>query len=147
MRKIKAVAIAALLFISLKSVSQTTDSSNTSANVFTVVEKEARFPGGAEGWRRYLESNLNANLAAKCIKLKRGEKFAQQTVVVQFIVDKTGNVSNVSVRNPGEVHRKLGEEAVRVIKEGPRWVPAEQNNKKVIYQALQYVTFQVAVEP
>ena len=29
--------------------------------VFTKVEKEAKFPGGPDGWKRYLERNLNSS--------------------------------------------------------------------------------------
>ena len=147
MKKRAIVILATVLSISFNAISQTTDSSkNDKTKVFTKVEKEAKFPGGAQGWRRYLESNLNADLATKCIKLKKNQKEAQQTVAVQFIVDKEGNISNVEVRNPAEVHPKLAKEAVRVIKEGPRWIPAEQNGRKVIYQAFQYITFQVSSE-
>ena len=115
--------------------------------VFTRVEKEATFPGGLEGWKRYLEKNLRAELAAKYIKLKKRELSAKQTVYVQFKVDKEGKISEVrAINNTNQtpVHPALIEEAVRVIKEGPNWIPAEQNNKKVTYQAIQNITFMVA---
>lgn len=109
--------------------------------VFTKVEKEAQFPGGLEGWKRYLERALNANVAAD-----DGAATGNYTVKVQFIVDKEGNVSNVqAIEVPGTCPA-CGLEAVKVIRKGPRWEPAIQNGNKVIYQAVQYVTFQVAEE-
>ena len=51
--------------------------------VFTKVEKEAKFPGGLDGWKNYLERNLNANVAAD-----DGAPTGNYTVKVQFIVDK-----------------------------------------------------------
>jgi len=107
--------------------------------VFTKVEKEAKFPGGMEGWKRYLERNLNANVAAD-----DGAPIGNYTVKVQFIVDKTGGISNVSAIEVPKACPSCGPEAVKVIKKGPKWDPAVQNGRNVIYQAIQYVTFQVA---
>ena len=107
--------------------------------VFTKVEKEAKFPGGPEGWRRYLERNLNANVAAD-----DGAPMGNYTVKVQFIVDKEGNISNVQPIEVPKACPSCGPEAVKVIKRGPKWEPAVQNGRNVIYQAIQNVTFQVA---
>ena len=60
---------------------------------------------------------------------------------VQFIVDKEGNISDVQALNdPGE---GLAGEAVRIIKKGPKWKPAEQNGRKVIYRNIQSITFRL----
>lgn len=109
--------------------------------VFTKVEKEAKFPGGMEGWKRYLERNLNANVAAD-----DGAPPGNYTVKVQFIVDKTGGISNVQAIEKPKGCPSCGAEAEKVIKKGPKWEPAVQNGRNVIYQAIQYVTFQVAEE-
>lgn len=107
--------------------------------VFTKVEKEAKFPGGPEGWRRYLERNLNANVAAD-----DGAPLGNYTVKVQFIVDKEGSISNVQAIEVPKACPSCGPEAVKIIKRGPKWDPAVQNGRNVIYQAVQYITFQVA---
>jgi periplasmic protein TonB len=109
--------------------------------VFTKVEKEAKFPGGADGWRRYLERNLNANVAAD-----DGAPTGNYTVKVQFIVDKEGNISNVQAIEKPKACPSCGPEAEKVIKRGPKWEPAVQNGRNVIYQAIQFITFQVAEE-
>lgn len=102
--------------------------------VFTKVEVPAEFPGGADAWRRYLERSLQYPEAAQ-------ENGIQGVVRVQFIVDKEGNISEVQALNdPGE---GLAEEAVRIIKKGPKWVPAEQNGRKVIYRHIQSITFRL----
>lgn len=107
--------------------------------VFTKVEKEAKFPGGPEGWRRYLERNLNANVAAD-----DGAAIGNYSVKVQFIVDKGGNISNVQAIDKPKACPSCGPEAEKVIKRGPKWEPAVQNGRNVIYQAIQFITFQVA---
>lgn len=109
--------------------------------VFTKVEKEAKFPGGMDGWKKYLERNLDANVAAS-----DGAPTGNYTVKVQFIVDKSGAISNVQAIDVPKACPSCGPEAVKVIKKGPAWEPAVQNGRNVIYQAIQYVTFQVAEE-
>ncbi len=109
--------------------------------VFTKVEKEAKFPGGMEAWKRYLERNLNANAAQE-----DGAPTGSYQVKVQFIVDKEGNISNVQAIETPKACPSCAAEAVKIIKKGPKWEPAVQNGRNVIYQAIQYVTFQVAEE-
>lgn len=106
--------------------------------VFTKVEKEAKFPGGQAAWIRYLERNLNANVAAD-----DGAPSGNYTVRVQFIVDKEGNISNVQAIDVPKACPSCGPEAVKVIKRGPKWEAAVQNGRNVIYQAIQHITFQV----
>jgi periplasmic protein TonB len=108
---------------------------------FFKVEKEAMFPGGMEGWKKFLERNLNANVAAE-----DGAPKGNYTVKVQFIVDKQGNISNVDAIEVPSACPSCGKEAIKVIKNGPKWEPAIQNGRKVIYQAIQFITFQVAEE-
>lgn len=102
--------------------------------IFTKVENEAEFPGGPEAWKRYLERNMNYPESAM-------ENGTQGVVRVQFIVDKEGNISEVqAVNSPGD---GLAEEAVRIIKRGPKWKPAEQNGRKVISRKIQSITFRL----
>ena len=85
--------------------------------VFTVVQIPAEFPGGTAGWQKYLERNLNRDLP-----VENGAPPGKYTVVVTFIVDKTGAISDVSAENDPGYGTK--DEAVRVIKKGPSWKPA-----------------------
>ena len=102
--------------------------------VFTKVEIKAEFPGGAAAWKRYLERNLNYPDEAQ-------EAGVSAVVRVQFIVDKQGKISEVvALDKPGH---GLEEEAVRIIKKGPDWKPAEQNGRKVIYKHIQSITFRM----
>jgi protein TonB len=104
--------------------------------LFTKVDEEAKFPGGLEGWRNFLERNLRAE-APILDKVTKGI----YPVVVQFIVDKDGLVSNVkAIQGPQECPSCITE-AVRVIRKGPGWIPAKQNGKPVRYQAIQKISF------
>jgi protein TonB len=104
---------------------------------FKTVQIEAKFPGGQGAWTKYLERNLNSN-----VPVDNGAPPGNYTVVVSFLVDKSGNISEVQALNdPGY---GTAAEAVRVIKKGPAWTPAVQNGRNVIYRQKQSVTFQVS---
>lgn len=102
--------------------------------IFITAENPAEFPGGQIEWLRYLQKNLRYPEDAI-------ESRITGKVLVQFIVDKEGNISDVKALNdPGE---GLAAEAVRIIKKGPKWKPAEQNGRKVIYRHIQAITFEL----
>jgi len=104
---------------------------------FKTVQIEAKFPGGAGAWQKYLERNLNSN-----VPVDNGAPPGNYTVVVSFLVDKSGNISEVQALNdPGY---GTAAEAVRVIKKGPAWTAAVQNGRNVIYRQKQSITFQVS---
>ena len=107
--------------------------------IFDKVEIEAKFPGGDGKWRQYLERNCNAQVATDA-----GAPEGTYTTLVQFVVDKEGNISDVkAMTNHGY---GMEEEAVRVIKKGPNWTPAVQNGRQVKAYRKQPITFQVQGE-
>lgn len=104
--------------------------------IFEKVEVEASFPGGDGAWRKFLERNLRGDVASE-----NGAPAGTYTVVVQFVVDKEGNVSDVK---PLTSHGYgMEDEAVRVIKKGPQWKPAIQNGRNVKAYRRQPITFQI----
>lgn len=104
--------------------------------VFTSVQIEAQFLGGIAAWRKYLERNLDQDIAAQ-----NGAPPADYSVIVSFIVDREGNISDVRAENDPGYGTKA--EAIRVIQKSPRWKPAEQNGRNVIYRQRQKITFRV----
>lgn len=107
--------------------------------IFEKVELEAAFPGGSLGWRKYLENNLNAE-----VPVINGARPRTYTVVIQFIVDTAGNLSDFK---PLTNHRfGMEQEVIRVISKGPKWEPAMYNGRKVKAYRKQPVTFQVSSE-
>lgn len=103
---------------------------------FTKVEIESDYPGGMSAWQRYLNKNLRYPTEAQ-------DNEIQGNVVVQFIVDKEGNVSEVeAISGPKE----LREEAVRVIKKSGKWTPAVQNGRQVKSYKKQPIVFRLETE-
>jgi protein TonB len=96
-----------------------------------------QFPGGEEALAKYLEQNLNHKLPSE-----RGGPEGKYTVVLSFLVEEDGTVSNVEARNdPGY---GTAEEAIRVIKNGPNWIPSERDGKKGNYLKRMSIEFMVS---
>jgi protein TonB len=100
---------------------------------FMPIEVEASFPGGPQAWARFLNKNFRYPEGAIDVGIAG-------TVVVQFIVDKDGNVSEVEAIS-GPATGGLREEAVRVIRKSGKWIPALQNGRYVRAIRRQPVTF------
>jgi len=103
---------------------------------FTKVEIESEFPGGMSAWARYLNRNLRYPQDAI-------DNEVQGTVIVQFIVDKEGNVSDVEAVSGAN---ELRDEAVRVIKKSGKWTPAVQNGRQVKSYKKQPIVFRLETE-
>jgi protein TonB len=104
---------------------------------FTKVEVEAEFPGGQGAWTKYLQRNLNAQAPSDA-----GAPAGSYTVVVKFIVDKEGNISDVQALSSHGYG--MEEEAIRAVKRGPKWTPAVQNGRQVKAYRKQPITFVVS---
>ncbi len=103
---------------------------------FTKVEIDAEYPGGLSAWQRYLSKNLAYPQEAQ-------DNEIQGTVVVQFIVDKEGNVSDVEAISGA---KELQAEAIRVIKKSGKWTPAVQNGRQVKAYRKQPITFKLEAQ-
>ena len=104
--------------------------------VFTKVENEAQFPGGDAAWHRYLEKNLNASTP-----VDNGAPAGTYQVIVRFIVSKDGSISDVQAESKHGYG--MEDEAVKIIKRGPKWTPALQNGRNVNAYRRQPITFVV----
>ncbi len=102
--------------------------------VFTSVEQMPQFPGGEVALMKYLQSHINYPPMA-------AENNVQGRVVVQFVVEKTGNIGEVKVVR--SVDKDLDREAVRVCKSLPRFTPGRQNGQAVPVWFTLPVTFKL----
>ena len=105
----------------------------------TITEKAitpAIFNGGDAAWRKYLERNLNSN-----IPIVNKASPGRYTVSIQFIVNPDGTISDIKALS--RIGFGMEEEVIKVIKNGPNWIPATQNGKAVSSYKTQPVTFSV----
>lgn len=91
-------------------------------SVYDVVEQMPSFPGGISGLRTYLNQNIRYPAEAQ-------ENCVQGRVVVSFVVGKDGHISNVTVLR--SVEPSLDKEAIRVVRNMPRWSPGKQGGEPV----------------
>ena len=90
--------------------------------VFAMVESMPEFVGGEEAFMNYLRMNLDYPTIAL-------EARIQGIVFLQFVVEKDGSITDIKVLRG--VVSSLDEEAVRVVRQMPKWIPGEQNGRKV----------------
>lgn len=89
---------------------------------FVAVEQMPQFPGGEAAMQEFLAKNIKYPAIA-------AENGIEGVVVVRFVVSKTGDIQDVEVLAP--VDRALDDEAKRVIKSMPKWIPGKQNGNNV----------------
>lgn len=87
---------------------------------FRVVQDLPQFPGGAVAFMKWLTSNLTYPPFAKMRKI-------QGKVLVQFIVNADGSISDIKVAKSLEPN--CDNEAMRVMHKMPNWKPGIQNDK------------------
>ena len=90
--------------------------------VFDVVEQMPSFPGGQSALMSWLSQNIKYPVIA-------AENGVQGRVVVQFVVEKDGSITDVKVVR--SVDPSLDKEASRVVKSMPHWIPGKQNGSAV----------------
>lgn len=91
-------------------------------SVYDVVEQMPSFPGGISGLKTYLNQNTRYPAVAQ-------ENCVQGRVVVSFVVGKDGHISDVTVLR--SVDPSLDKEAIRVVRNMPRWTPGKQGGEPV----------------
>ena len=104
--------------ISLKKNTSATESDE----VYMVVDQQPEFPGGAASLMQYLARTIRYPKEAH-------DDSIQGRVLVTFIIGKDGSINDAEVVQP--VHPLLDAEALRAIREMPKWEPGYQNGEPV----------------
>ena len=90
--------------------------------IFIVVESMPAFPGGLDKLMRYLHDNIKYPVPAK-------EMGIQGKVFLSFVIEKDGSVTDVTLLRG--IGGGCDEEAIRVVKNMPKWIPGKQRNVPV----------------
>ena len=127
--------------------------------IFEVVEEPAQYPGGQAALMQYLAQNIRYPKIS-------AENGVQGRVVVQFVIEKDGSLSNFKVVKdakpvsdgitvnaqgttaegndiPKEAYGALNIEALRVLRGMPNWTPAKQRGQVVRMKYTLPVTFRL----
>lgn len=101
---------------------QNTERNASDEKIFDVVEQPPSFPGGQAALMSYLSKSVKYPQEA----LKDN---VQGRVIVGFIVEKDGSVSNAKIIR--SVDSALDKEAIRIVMSMPKWTPGRQNGRNV----------------
>ena len=110
---------------------------DTDTSIFKKVEIEATFPGGVTAWTKYLMNNLNPH-----VPVRKKAPGGTYMVIVRFIVAKDGSISNTLAETAHGYG--MEKEVLRIIKRGPKRIPASQDGRLVNAYRRQPVTFVVS---
>ena len=105
---------------------------------FASVEVLPEFEGGMAGWAAYLRKTLKYPEDAK-------KNNIQGRVIISFVVQKDGSLTDIKVLRG--IGGGADEEAVRVLKEAPKWRPGIQNGKLVMVAYTLPIFLQLPAKP
>lgn len=127
MRKVKIFLVLILATISFRGFSQTEEPKAIGIEkeaVFIYVEQMPMYRGGNDLMNKFLINNLIYPEKARLNGI-------QGKVLIGFIVEEDGTISNVHAQNADSVDSSLVAEAIRVVKLMPKYSPGKQNGKAV----------------
>ncbi|MEQ9401958.1 MAG: energy transducer TonB [Cyclobacteriaceae bacterium] len=103
-----------------------------SETVFTIVEKEPEPVGGVKAFNEYLTKSLKYPKMASRMGIS-GRVFAE------FVVEKDGSLTDIKIVKG--IGAGCDEEAMRVLKEAPKWSPGKQRGIPVRVKRIVPITF------
>jgi TonB family protein len=109
-------------------------SSVETGKVYDVVERMPQFPGGPSAMFEFLTNNINYPVEAE-------KKGIQGRVIVTFVVERDGTVTNAQISTSAE--ESLDNEALRIVREMPKWIPGKQDGHTVRVKYTVPVTFRL----
>ncbi|GIZ09181.1 energy transducer TonB [Flavobacterium sp. UMI-01] len=80
-----------------------------------VITIKPEFPGGQKEFDKYIKKNYNIPPDANNVRGK---------VYVTFVVEIDGTLTDIKVLR--DLGFETGKEAIRVLKQGPKWIPGQQ---------------------
>jgi len=90
--------------------------------IFVVVEQMPEFPGGDKALYQFLAKNIKYPAVAK-------DNGIEGKVYIKFVINEDGSVSQANVARG--IGGGCDEEALRVVKDMPKWKPGKQRGKNV----------------
>ena len=103
--------------------------------IFDIVEDQPTPPGGMPGFYKYVARNIKYPNQARRMGI-------EGRVFVQFVVDKDGTLTDVkAIKGIGA---GCDEEAVRILKNAPKWKPGKQRGRPVKVRMILPITFKLS---
>lgn len=100
--------------------------------IYTVVEKQPSFPGGQKALQQYIKQHQIYPKEAK----KAG---ISGRVFLAFVVNTDGSIQNIELLKG--IGMGCDEEAIRLVKRMPKWIPGSQSGKAIRVKYNQPIAF------
>ena len=116
-----------------------TDSTSLSLSdeIFLFPDSAAVPVGGFDEFYNYLLRNLRYPKEARDSK-------TTGKVIVEFVVEKDGSISSRNIKVLKSPHKSLSKEGIRLIKNGPKWIPGKLKGVPVRTKRMMPITFSLA---
>ncbi len=100
------------------------------------IEVQPEFPGGnVEGWKKYIQAKF---------KMPEFEEDTKGKIFIEFVVEKDGSLTDIKVLR--DVGYGSKEEALKVVRNSPKWKPGIQNGKPVRTKFMQIISIDYRAE-
>ena len=134
----KPVRVHYVLPINFKLEEGATTTKKTDEKIYDTPETMPEFPGGMEAMIKYMQENITMPEKYKDMDTK-----ATYRVMVKFVVESDGSVTEVETVKPEPSKQDLNDEAVRVVKGMPKWKPGTMDGKPVRVRYMLPVTYKI----
>jgi TonB family protein len=104
--------------------------------ILTFVETEPTPVDGYEAFYHYIGMNIKYPQKARNGRITG-------KVIVEFVVEKNGVISPNNIKILKSPHQSLSDEAIRLIKTGPKWIPGKQQGIPVRTKKVFPITFKL----
>ena len=113
---------------------KTTTQPSNDETIYDIVDQMPSFPGGQTSLFTYISQNIKYPVVAE-------ENGVQGRVICTFVVEHDGSITNVKVIRG--VDPSLDWEAIRLIKNMPKWIPGKKGGKAVRVKYTIPITFRL----
>ena len=121
--------------VQIDAFSQEEEEADKEQQPFMLVEDPPEFQGGGvKAFHKYVQNHVEYPTVA-------AENGIEGTVYVQFVVDRDGGISDITILRG--VDLSLNNEAKRVIKNAPKWEPGRQRGRAVRVQLSLPIVFKL----
>ncbi len=128
-------AVIFLSFLLFASVNTSFAQAETTDKIYIAVEQKTEFPGGERALLQFVAKNIKYP-----VKL-RDEGLDCTKLIIQFVIEKDGSISNIKA----EWCKEADKTAEEVLETMPRFKPGMQGGKSVRVQYRLPVTFEIEI--
>lgn len=104
---------------------------NNSDTIYAIADEMPQFPNGTSKFYEFVKENRNGSLLLNDNKPNR--------VIIEVVIEKDGRITNAKVVN--SIDLSHDNDALRIIREMPKWTPAKLNGKTIRYKMLLPISY------